>query len=188
MLSPQVSTMKRSKQTARRSVTNYDIERSYQMKMKKKNELLKEHNWTFAYVMIRLIDIRDKIDVTHITADNVFDKLYNHGDIYNLFGMINEIDADAHILVGIQSRRYMCDRLDAYILVGLKVMEESNLDYTIGFPLSINAALSKEGCNIDVSEENYLVFYGDEDITKWCINIIKDMEDFAEDGDINFIM
>ena len=179
--------MKISKQTTRRSVSNPANESLFE-KWTKKKRLLKQHDWTFAYIMIRLIDIRDKLDVEHITADNVLDKLYNHGDIYNLFGMINEIDADAHILVGVQSRRYMCDRLDAYILVGLKVMEESNLDYTIGFPLSINAALCKEGCNLNVSEDNYHVLFGDEYNAKWCINIIKDMEDFAEDGDISFVM
>ena len=178
--------MKRSKQTVRRSVTNYDIERSFQIK--KRKQLLQQHEWTFAYIMIRLIDIRDKINVEHITADNILERLCNHGDIYNLFGMINEIDADAHILVGVQSRRYHCDRLDAYILVGLKVMEESNLDYTIGFPLSINAALCKEGCSLNVNEDNYLVMYGDDYIAQWSINIIKDMEDYTEDGDINFIM
>jgi hypothetical protein len=67
-------------------------------------------------------------------------------------------------------------------------MEESNLDYTIGFPLSINAALCKEGYSLGVNEDNYFVMYGDDYNAKWSINIIKDMEDYTEDGDINFIM
>jgi hypothetical protein len=178
--------MKRSKQTARRSVSNADNESLFH-KLTKRNKLLKQHQWKFAYVMIRLIDIRDKLDVQHITADNILDKLYI-GDIYNLFGQANDINADSHIVVGVEARRYNCDRLDAYVLVGLKVMEETNLNYTSDVALSIDAALCKEGCTLNVCEDSYYVMYADETQAKWCMNIIKDMEDKAEDGNMSFVL
>lgn len=178
--------MKRSKQTARRSVSNADNESLFH-KMTKRNKLLKQHQWTFVYIMVRLIDVRDKIDLQHITADNILDKLYIE-DVYNLLGINNEINADAHIVVGVEARRYNCDRLDAYVLVGLKVMEETNLDYSNEVPLSIDAVLCKEGRTLNVSMEKYHVMYADENQAKWCIEIIKDMEDYAEDGNMSFIV
>jgi hypothetical protein len=139
--------------------------------------------------MLRLIDIRDKIDVDGvITANKLLEMLVDMRDIYNLFNLVNDTDANQHITVGIQSRRYQTDRLDAYILVGLRVMANKDMSYENEIALAVNDALCKLNCTIDITEEHYHYNETDDNIVMLYTNIIWDMEDVAEEGNIDDVM
>jgi hypothetical protein len=146
-------------------------------------KMLNEHKWKWTYCMLRLIDIRNVID-THgyVTADKSLSRIYNVYDVYEIFDLQNEIGAKSHILVGVQSRRYENDRLDAYILIGLQVREDVDMSYCSDISTNFCDVLCKNDNDIDIRHRHYHLVDGDECQLDYFIDIIHDMEDVAEEG------
>ncbi len=147
-------------------------------------KLLNEHKWKWSYCMLRLIDIRNVIDTRgYVTADKILNKLTNLYDIYDILDLQNDIGAKSHLLVGVQSRRYENDRLDAYILIGLRVREDVDMSYYSDISSTFCDVLCKNDNDIDIRHRHYLVIEGDEGQLDYLTDIINDMEDVAEEGE-----
>jgi hypothetical protein len=171
--------MARIKQVAKK---NDEVDKAAEEERVQK--LLNEHTWKWSYCMLRLIDIRNVIDTRgYVTADKILNKLTNLYDIYDIFDLQNDIGAKSHLLVGVQSRRYENDRLDAYILIGLRVKEDVDMSYYSDISSTFCDVLCKNENDIDIRHRHYHVIEGDEGHLDYLTDIINDMEDVAEEGE-----
>ena len=179
--------MARQRQTARKSISGCTIAgamaRAARLRELRIQQMLEQYDWKWCYCMLRLIGIRDKIDVDGIiTADKILTKLVDMRDVYELFNQHNETEAENHIIVGVQSRRYSDDRLDAYIMIGMRIKDEEDIFYDDSIATSVNDALCKMDHEINIVEEHFHYIENDEDTFKQLSSIIKEMEDIDEAG------
>lgn len=183
----QYTTMARKKQMARKSIGGSTIAgalaRAARLRELRIQQMLDEYDWKWCYCMVRLIGIRDKIDIDGIiTADKIMNKLSDMRDVYELFNQYNETEAENHIIVGVQSRRYNDDRMDAYIMIGMRIRDDEDIFYDESIATSVNDALCKMGKDIYIAEEHYCYIENDIDTFKQLSSITKEMEDIEEVG------
>ena len=152
----------------------------YRKKLKEAREAL---NCTWVYVMVRFLDIRGRMKVrdgSYLTAYDIIDMCRCPDKVYNVFGAENETNANLHVVVGVQTRRYEHDRLDAYILVGLRVREgqDTKISASDVMVQNLNNHFIHEGCTTKLEPEHITVIYDDNyEFVELCESIIKDMED-----------
>jgi hypothetical protein len=170
--------MAHKKQFSRKSTGGYAPE--YVKKLKAAREVVK---YTWVYVMVRFLDIRCRMKVnyeSYLSADDILDQCKSPNEIYRVFGVENETNANLHVVVGLQARRYQHDRLDAYILVGLRVREgQDTLIYANNVMVqNLNNHFIHEGCTTTLEPEHINIIYDDNyEFVELCESIIKDMED-----------
>lgn len=178
--------MARNKQLARKFTGGYAPE--YNEKVKQARLAI---NYTWLYVMVRFIDVRNRIKMDingHLDAATIIDLCKPPNDIYKVFGLENETDARLHAIAGIQARRYEDDRLDAYILVGFRVRQGQDIEIVANDTMvqNINNHFIFEGATSCLEPEHITIIYDDNyEAVELCTNIIIDMEDRKNIGFIS---
>lgn len=149
-------------------------------------QMISEFEFTWMYVMVRLIDIDGKVepdDNGDITAQCIMNKLDEMHDVYTLFNTNNTSQAGNHIVVGVENRAKLDDRIDAYILVGMRVVEGTDLSYHNDVSDWFDDILCVEDMSFDITDEHYHVIEDDAKQVVWLESLINDMESVATKGD-----
>ena len=149
-----------------------------------------EVKYTWVFYMVRLIDVEDKLDVDGaVTADkimDIFDEM--EGAIYTLFGLEQEQDHEPYIAVGKERRTMRQDRVDVYILVGLKVREGTDVDLFYDISETWCDWFCRAGESIELDEDNTYVVQDDVSQVEWLERIVADMEDTSFKNDIHDVI
>lgn len=142
--------------------------------------------------MVRLLHVLNYLNVNDpFTADDVMEIFAEIEDIYELFGLDSEPDQEPYINIGVQKRSWN-NRVDVYILVGLKVRPSvnPNINNTMienwdnWFCKPVEPESDGEGGVMEVEkhtlyldEFNVHIIQKDERQVSWLEKIIEDMED-----------
>ena len=176
--------MARNRQTARKSAGGQS---SKHMVVKRQHIDVEDRDWRWVYLMIRLIDIEQYIleDPPSYSAEAILVRLCKMDDVYNIINLENEFEVGNHILVGVEARHTHPTRRDAYILIGFRIIDNEVVEYTNELINNINRVVCDEP--MDILTE-HIRFINDEDELVWLMGIIKDMEDFADEGSVEDVI
>lgn len=145
--------------------------------------------YTWVYILVRFIDIRGRMKTDlagNLRANTVIELCDTPDALSDTFGIDVEPHTNIHVLVGVQARRYHCDRLDAYLLVGFRM--EDTFIYTDEMVDMIKDRFIRENVPFDLGEHINIMYDNNEDTVRVCQSIIKDMEDTAEIGSIDNVI
>lgn len=181
--------MPRNKQSARKSVGGAPNKARLVQEARRQAKIRVTSKWVYA--MVRFIDIADSIDLDNISSFSLLQLLLQVSDIYNFFGLENSNDNELHIIVGLETRQEMENRLDAYVLIGMRIGLENEPQFGLSESEVINEWLAIEP---QEEEESLMVFphhvrfIDNIDELNWLIRIVRDMEDVWEHGEIGNVV
>lgn len=181
--------MVRNKRTARKSVAGASNKARLVEAATGQAKIKVTSKWVYA--MVRFIDIADRIDLDNISSFSLLHLLLEVDDIYNFFGLENSNDNELHIIVGLETRQEMDNRLDAYVLIGMRIGLDSEPQFELRDSEVIDEWLAIE---TNEEEESLMVlpthvrFIDNIDELNWLIRIVRDMEDVWEHGEIGNVV
>lgn len=139
---------------------------------------------TWRYVMVRCTDVDPSLRLGNAwMAEDVVDRLMDD-DVYGLFGIHNEFDADnIHLMVGRERRGDA--RIDIYILIGLMIplQDAPHLQYHEFMSNAFDEALCHQDRVLGLNQHNFR-FISDITEVKWSISLVSDMQDVHEVGEM----
>jgi hypothetical protein len=146
---------------------------------------------TWVFYMLRLIDIADTLDVEGaITSNKIITKILEMEGIYDTFGLYEEPEHNPYIAVGVEKRECDDNHLDAYILVGLRVRVDAEVQVGLTDEMKdeLDYWLCKENVSLALDANNFHVVQNDAAQVQWLVSIVLDMEDGSRHGDIAAII